>query len=66
VTKNVDQLLDEARACAAGALLVDIRPAAVATLQHMGFRNATDVTGGFQSGRRRDCPSGKGRPGIVT
>jgi hypothetical protein len=49
VTKTVDQLLDEARACAAGALLVDIRPAAAATLQDMGFRNATDVTGEFQA-----------------
>jgi rhodanese-related sulfurtransferase len=123
VTKTVDQLLDEARArfrrlspaeaagaCAAGALLVDIRPAeqrrregevpgaraiernvlewrldpaspdrieevtdhdqvvvvlcsagytsslAAATLQDMGFRNATDVAGGFQAWKADGLP----------
>jgi hypothetical protein len=58
VTKTVDQLLDEARACAAGALLVDIRPAAAATLQDTGFRNATDVTGGFQAWKAAGLPVG--------
>jgi len=123
VTKTVEQLLDEARArlrrlspaeaaaaCAAGALLVDIRPAAqreregdvpgarvvernvlewrldpaspdripevtdhdqvvvvlcsagytsslaAATLQDMGFRNATDVAGGFQAWKAAGLP----------
>jgi len=125
VTKTVEQLLDEARArlrrlspaeaaaaCAAGALLVDIRPAAqreregdvpgarviernvlewrldpaspdripevtdhdqvvvvlcsagytsslaAATLQDMGFRNATDVAGGFQAWKAAGLPVG--------
>ena len=125
MTKTVDQLLDEARvrlrrlspaeaadACAAGALLVDIRRAeqrrqegdvpgarviernvlewrldpaspdripevtdhdqvvvvlcsagytsslAAATLQDMGFRNATDVTGGFQAWKAAGLPVG--------
>ena len=123
MTKTVDQLLGEARArlqrlspseaadaCAAGALLVDIRPAtqraregeapgarviernvlewrldpaspdripevtdhdqvvvvlcsagytsslAAATLQDMGFRNATDVAGGFQAWKAAGLP----------
>ena len=125
MTKTVEQLLDEARArlrrlspaeaaaaCAAGALLVDIRPAAqreregdvpgarvvernvlewrldpaspdripevtdhdqvvvvlcsagytsslaAATLQDMGFRNATDVAGGFQAWKAAGLPVG--------
>ena len=125
MTKTVDALLDEARArlrrlspaeaadaCAAGALLVDIRPAAqraqegevpggrviernvlewrldpaspdripevtdhdqvvvvlcsagytsslaAATLQDMGFRNATDVAGGFQAWKAAGLPVG--------
>ena len=125
MTKTVGQLLDEARArlrrlspaeaadaCAAGALLVDIRPAeqrgregevhgarviernvlewrldpaspdripevtdhdqvvvvlcpvgftsslAAATLQDMGFRNATDVAGGFQAWKAAGLPVG--------
>lgn len=47
MTKTVDQLLDEARARLAAA-----------TLQDMGFRNATDVAGGFQAWKATGLPVG--------
>jgi rhodanese-related sulfurtransferase len=39
---------------------------AAAALQDLGYRNATDLAGGFQAWKAAGCPSGGARPASVT